>query len=144
MIRNAKAQDSKRIEKLLGDILKLHQDLHPEHFEDKDIKYNQASIEMLIEDETTLLWVHEGEQGVDAYVIAWVEDGVLFVDDLCVDQTIQTQGIGSQLMEALEDYARLHALRGIQLNVWIRNESARRFYDRMGFGVLKEVRFRSI
>ena len=57
----------------------------------------------------------------------------LYIDDLCVDETLRGQHIGRALFEAVKAYARARGCRDLTLNVWTGNEAARRFYESCGF-----------
>ena len=56
----------------------------------------------------------------------------LYIDDLCVDETIRGQHIGKQLYEAVLDFARENGCYNVTLNVWACNEPAMRFYEACG------------
>ena len=56
----------------------------------------------------------------------------LYLDDLCVDETMRGQKIGSILYQAVLDFAREHHCYNVTLNVWSCNESAMRFYEACG------------
>ena len=56
----------------------------------------------------------------------------LYIDDLCVDENCRGQGIATALYRHVTDYARQAGIRDITLNVWCGNDSALRFYEKMG------------
>jgi len=56
----------------------------------------------------------------------------LHVEEFCVDENHHRMGIGSRLMERLEQLAREKGYPRIELDVWSFNESARRFYEASG------------
>ena len=47
--------------------------------------------------------------------------------------------VGTALFSFVKDYARELGCHNITLNVWEGNDSARRFYDAMGFGIQKTL-----
>jgi ribosomal protein S18 acetylase RimI-like enzyme len=49
---------------------------------------------------------------------------------------LQDKGIGSRLMDAALDHPRLKAAEAVYLDVWERNDRARRLYERYGFVVI--------
>ena len=57
----------------------------------------------------------------------------LYIDDLCVDETLRGQHIGRALYDAAVAYAKAHGCYNLTLNVWTGNEAARRFYESCGF-----------
>ena len=56
----------------------------------------------------------------------------LYIDDLCVDETIRGQHIGSSLYQAVLAFAREQGCYNVTLNVWSCNTSAIKFYEAMG------------
>ncbi len=56
----------------------------------------------------------------------------LYIDDLCVDETIRGQHIGKKLYENVLEFARAQGCYNVTLNVWSCNETAMRFYEKCG------------
>lgn len=56
----------------------------------------------------------------------------MFIDDLCADQTQRGQKIGEQLFEYVKAEAKRLGCYEVTLNVWNGNDSAMRFYEKMG------------
>ena len=56
----------------------------------------------------------------------------LYIDDLCVDETLRGKHIGKNLYEAVLIYAKEHDCYNVTLNVWACNTSAMRFYEACG------------
>lgn len=52
---------------------------------------------------------------------------------LSVSPNYRDRGIGTQLMEAAEDYARHHGIRRLELEVFGKNEGAIKLFKRMGY-----------
>jgi len=59
-------------------------------------------------------------------------DGDFYVQGFAVDEDLRGQGIGSALMDAMEQRARTGGSKRLILNVGAKNEGARRLYDRRG------------
>jgi len=59
--------------------------------------------------------------------------GRAYVYDLFIDEPFRGRGLGRKALELIEDDARAAGLRGIDLNVWGRNDVARRLYRSAGF-----------
>lgn len=55
------------------------------------------------------------------------------VEKLVVDRQWRRQGIGGQLMDAAERWAREHGAQGLILDVFAGNEPAQSFYERHGW-----------
>lgn len=62
-------------------------------------------------------------------------DGDFYIQGFAVDEELRGQGVGSVLMDAMEQRARASGSKRLILNVGAKNEAARRFYDRRGFTV---------
>ena len=61
----------------------------------------------------------------------------LYVDDLCVDESMRGRGIGKILYRHVTDYARSEGYYNVTLNVWACNPSAMKFYQSCGLQVQK-------
>lgn len=61
------------------------------------------------------------------------EPGTLLMDGIFVNRTARGLGIGSRLLAAIEDHARLEGLKRIRLDVIDENSRARALYMRRGF-----------
>lgn len=72
---------------------------------------------------------------------------MLLMDGIAVSETVRGKGIGTRLLQAIEDHARRLGKRSIRLDVIDTNPGARRLYERFGFkarktsgvGLLKHV-----
>ena len=63
----------------------------------------------------------------------------LYLDDLCVDETLRGRHIGQALYRYVLDVARENGCDAVTLNVWCLNEGAVRFYEKCGMTPLKVV-----
>jgi len=61
------------------------------------------------------------------------EAGCLLMDGIAVDASARGQGIGTRLLQAVEDHARQLGRTSIRLDVIDTNPGARRLYERFGF-----------
>ena len=64
-----------------------------------------------------------------------IEEGDFYLQFIAVDPETRTSGVGSVLLDALEDQARAHGSTRLSLDVSTNNEVARRFYERHGWDV---------
>ena len=62
-------------------------------------------------------------------------DGDFYIQGFAVDEELRDQGVGSALMDAMEQRARTGGSKRLILNVGAKNEAARRLYDRRGMTV---------
>ena len=56
----------------------------------------------------------------------------LYIDDLCVDETARGRHVGRQLYEYAIAYARANGFYNVTLHVWGGNDTALKFYRKMG------------
>ncbi len=62
-------------------------------------------------------------------------EGDFYIQGFAVSEDLRGQGIGSALMDAMEERARASGAKRLILNVGAKNEGARRFYDRRGMAI---------
>ena len=67
--------------------------------------------------------------------------GQLLMDGIAVRSDYRGHGIGSQLLQELQDYARRNGFANIRLDVIDTNPGARRLYERLGFVAVRTERF---
>ena len=70
------------------------------------------------------------QQVLDSHVLTDIK--TLYIDDLCVDEGCRGTGVGRALYEYILAFAREQGCYNVTLNVWSCNESALRFYEKMG------------
>lgn len=56
----------------------------------------------------------------------------LYIDDLCVDESVRGEHVGSALYHYVVDYAKASGCYNVTLNVWSCNPKAQLFYENMG------------
>ena len=142
MIRKAQIKDIPKIEELLLQVCLVHHDGRPDIFK-VGRKYSNDELNDLIEDESRpiLVCVDENDE-VMGYCFCifqqHVENSVLtdiktlYIDDLCVDESLRGKHIGKELYEAAVALARESGCYNLTLNVWSCNASAMKFYEAQG------------
>ncbi len=143
-IRRAQEKDMDGINRLLMQVLMVHHNGRPDLFQGNNKKkYTDEQLRTIIHDETTpiLTAVDEHDQVLGyAFCIfkQYVNDNILtdiktlYIDDLCVDETLRGQNIGRQLYDEALALARQAGCYNVTLNVWSCNEAAMRFYEKCG------------
>lgn len=148
-VRRAKNSDMERIDDLLSQVLMVHHNGRPDLFKPDCRKYTDDQLLCLIGDETRPIFVAVDEnEYVCGYAFCIVTEQknnniltdmkTLYIDDLCVDEKIRGQHIGSILYEYVKKYAKEIGCYNLTLNVWACNESAMKFYERCGLQVQKK------
>ena len=142
MIRFAKVKDIPKILDLLAQVDLVHHNGRPDIF-NIGTKYNAQELEALMQDKERPILVETDENDmVLGYCFCIFQqhknDSVLtdiktlYIDDLCVDETLRGKHIGSKLFDAAMNLAKENGCYNITLNVWSCNPSALRFYERLG------------
>ena len=142
-IRRAEQKDLEGINKLLNQVLMVHHNGRPDLFKANVKKYNDAQLLDIIADDERPIFVgvDENEQ-VMGYAFCVFEhhkdDNILtpiktlYIDDLCVDETLRGQHVGSKIYEHVLAFAKESGCYNVTLNVWECNPSAKKFYEAMG------------
>lgn len=142
-IRRAKQSDLDGINRLLYQVAGVHHNGRPDLFKGNAKKYNDVQLLAIIADDERPVFVGVDEKDrVMGYAFCMFElhknDEVLtpirtlYIDDLCVDENIRGQHVGSRIYNYVLDFARDSGCYHVTLNVWECNPSARKFYDAMG------------
>ena len=142
-IRRAEEKDMDRINDLLFQVCLVHHKGRPDLFKYGAKKYTDEQLLAIIQDDQRPIFVSEdSDQVVQGYAFCifsqHIDDNILtdiktlYIDDLCVDETLRGQHIGRQLYEAVLDFARTSGCYNVTLNVWSLNSSAMKFYQSLG------------
>ena len=143
IIRRAENKDADKILDLLSQVLEVHAALRPDLFISGTTKYTREELLELFADDTRPIYVGVDEEDqVLGYAFCMLEDQTashatvpfrsLYLDDLCVDQAHRGKHVGEQIFEYVKQEAVRLGCYEITLNVWSGNESAERFYEKMG------------
>ena len=142
-IRRAEQKDLVGINKLLYQVLMVHHNGRPDLFKADVKKYNDEQLLGIIADDERPIFVGVDEED---YVMGYAfcvfehhtDDNMLtpiktlYIDDLCVDETLRGQHVGSRIYEHVLAFAKESGCYNVTLNVWECNPSARKFYEAMG------------
>ena len=142
-IRRAKEQDMDGINDLLQQVCLVHHKGRPDLFKYGAKKYTDDQLRAIIHDDCRPIFTAVDDQGnVLGYAFCvfqqHFDDNILtdiktlYIDDLCVDETIRGQHIGKSLYEHALAFAREKGCYNVTLNVWSLNEAAMKFYQACG------------
>lgn len=73
---------------------------------------------------------------VVGYAVGWVAAEEAELANLAVSETWRDRGLGEELVRAFAEEAGIRGARRLYLEVRVSNAPARRFYERLGFGLL--------
>ncbi|MBR6527442.1 MAG: GNAT family N-acetyltransferase [Lachnospiraceae bacterium] len=142
-IRRATEKDIPGLNRLLEQVLMVHHVGRPDLFKSGAKKYtDEELIEILVDDSRPIfVGVDESEevmgyafcifqQHIGSHILTDIK--TLYIDDLCVDETLRGQHIGRQLYDYVVQFAKESGCYNVTLNVWSCNESAMHFYEKCG------------
>lgn len=145
-IRRAETRDIPGVIKLLEQVLELHAELRPDIFIPGTTKYTPQELEEIFRSDNSPVFVAAGDSGeVAGYAFCVMKRQpfstnmrdftTLYIDDLCVDENVRGQHVGTALFSYVKEYAKSRGCYDVTLNVWEGNDSARKFYEKMGMFV---------
>lgn len=127
---------------LLQQVGEVHHRIRPDLFRAGAQKYDEAALNALLTDPNRPILAAEIEGKLVGYAFCILQvtendpvlcdRKVLYIDDLCVEETLRGQGIAGALYERVLEYARELGCDAVTLNVWCGNENAMKFYEKCG------------
>ena len=147
-IRKAVKKDAKELFLLLETVQALHADGRPDIFKKGASKYSVEHIEEIIENIETPVYalVDENDIPVGYAFCSIINEKetdnlyakkTFYIDDICVKNTLRGQGYGKKLYEYALGKAKEFSCDRLTLNVWHLNQSAVKFYEKLGMNPLK-------
>ena len=147
MVRFARKEDYEAINALRAPVCALHSNGYPALFKPVFAKDHQERVLKMMEDpEQDVLVAEENGQLLGFAMVEYVkreETNSMYavheahIVEIGVDETSQGKGIGTALIQAVKDAAKVRGCRSVQLDVWEFNKSALRFYEKLGFVTLR-------
>ena len=142
-IRRANQSDIPGLHRLLEQVLMVHHVGRPDLFKAGTAKYTDEELCQLLADDSRPIFAAVDETGTmlgycfcvfQQYVGHNIMTDVktLYIDDLCVDENCRGQHVGKALYESVLAFAKDAGCYNVTLNVWSCNESAMKFYEKMG------------
>lgn len=147
MVRFARKEDYEAINALRAPVCALHSNGYPALFKPVFAKDHQERVLKMMEDpEQDVLVAEENGQLLGFTMVEYIkreETNSMYavheahIVEIGVDETSQGKGIGTALIQAVKDAAKVRGCRSVQLDVWEFNKSALRFYEKLGFVTLR-------
>lgn len=142
-------EDFKIVAKLNKTVHELHYELYPYIFNPYDYEAACAYIEQAMKKpENIFLLVEDEENEPQGFLWFEVINGEespfkkahqsLYIHQLSVESGNQGKGYGTALMNAVYDEAVTRRIEWVELDYWIKNVGAARFYDKHGFKAYRE------
>jgi len=141
-IRLANNSDIPGMIELLKQVGEVHHVIRPDLFRGGAQKYSESDLAELLKDENRPIFVGVEADRMLGYCFCIIEEvkdnpvlrdvKELYIDDLCVDETIRGKHVGSKLYDHVCAYAKSIGCKTVTLNVWCGNDSAMAFYKSRG------------
>ena len=143
MIRRAEQKDIPELLRLLLQVNNVHAAGRPDLFRKDCRKYGAAELEEILRDGGKPVFVMTGDgDRIKGYAFTerqrhqgennQTDRVTLYIDDICVDESVRGQGVGKALFAHVTAYARDMGCHNLTLNVWCLNPGAMKFYEAMG------------
>ena len=133
-IRTAVPADERRIRELFVEMLRTI-------YGTDDVKeYDDGALDRFWTGNEDRVYVAEDHDVVAFLSVEVHHDmgGYISLDDFSVTEAYRSKGIGSELIRAAESYAKEIGMPVVILHVEKTNQSAMRFYERMGYSVIRD------
>lgn len=147
-IRNVELSDLDLIIPLSCVVSRMHADAYPDIYKSISIDAANSILTPKLTDPTVIFRLAEVESNVLGYYFAeirYVEESDLlmtyrfiYLAEIMVSPDSQGSGIGQALLADLKNMARVRKIDRIDLDVSGFNTTARNFFKRQGFGLLRE------
>ena len=141
-IRFACEKDIPQMLDLLLQVGEVHHQIRPDLFRAGAQKYDEAALQRLLKnpDRPILAAEVDGKMVGYAFCILQItkddpvlcDRRVLYIDDLCVDESHRGRGIAGALYRRSLELAKELSCDAVTLNVWWGNDNALRFYENCG------------
>ena len=141
-IRFACENDIPQMLDLLLQVGEVHHQARPDLFRAGAQKYDEPALKRLLADPSRPILAAEidGKMMGYAFCILQITKNdpvlcdrkVLYIDDLCVDQSVRGAGVAQALYARAIEYAKEIGCDALTLNVWCGNDRAMRFYEKCG------------
>ena len=142
-IRFAAEKDIPQMIDLLRQVGEVHHQIRPDLFRAGAQKYDEAALKRLLSDPDRPIIAGVVEDKMVGYAFCILQEikndpvlcdrKTLYIDDLCVDETVRGGGVAKAIYQGVLDYARSIGCDAVTLNVRCGNDRALHFYEKCGF-----------
>ena len=154
-IRLATIEDAAAIARQTADVQRLHHDALPDMFKmpAADL-FPPQKLAALIHDPNSVVAVAEMDGTVIGHIYGALvkraesefheASAALYIHQIGIDADVRRQGVGTALMEFIQDKARALGLTAMQVDHWAFNTRAASFFAACGFSPVKVTMRRSL
>ena len=110
----------------------------------KNIIDKEDYIFLLIEDENEPVgyaWIELKNYAENPFKLA---RKFVYVHQISISSHVRSNGNGTMLMAEIEAIARKNGITTIELDYWVNNEGAKRFYEKQDYAVYREFVYKNI
>ncbi len=139
MIRPLTVADYPAVDRLMGQLHRLHVEGRPDLYLPLEHPYTQSEYELLLEKPQFLALCAEVDDtvvGITTVTLrpksGMVDFPTAYLNELVVAEQYQHRGIAAALYKAISSEAKVKGARRLDLMVWDFNESAKAFYEKLG------------
>ncbi len=151
-IRDVNNSDYSKLNKLYMQVDELHSKEHPKVFKGpisnvRSREYIQNIIEnpkhtlLVATLNNEIIGLAKAEIETASNFPLFVQRRWMLIGTIIVDEEHRGKGIGQMLLDHLKDWALQNEVFEVELTVYAFNESAKRFYEKNGFTVIKQKMF---
>ena len=146
-VRFAEEKDLPRVNELRRQVNELHVQGKPEVFKPGFCPELRDYVQVVFADENKKIAVAEREGRIVGFAvlnhITRPENPFMFardfldIDEFGVDEACRRQGVATELVAFIRDWAKAQGYKRIELNMWEFNQSALAFYEAAGFATFR-------
>ena len=144
MIRFAEKSDVEQIARLFQQLHERHYRLRDDYYNKPDFEFYFNVVEQTINTQSELKYVVSCENDIiNGYIQFCIKDysesltkkhyKKCLVEQIAVDEKYHRQGVGTELIAFIRNYAIDNNCNSIELSVWYENYDAVEFYSAIGF-----------
>ncbi|QDP41151.1 GNAT family N-acetyltransferase [Radiobacillus deserti] len=147
-------KDYELLAKLNKPVHDLHHSLYPEYFEEYDYDVIKDTFKNQIDKDNFIFLILEDEG--EAVGFAWVEIRdydrypykdtyqSVYVHQISINSEKRHSGYGTFLMDHIYQIAKDHNIDLVELDYWVKNSNAAKFYQKHGFELFREMVFKKL
>ena len=142
MLQLARPEDRAAIEGLAQQVHALHVQWRPDIYAPAEELWSQERFDAAVAERQ--LFAAKVEDKVVGYIsfktriydmVGHTRRKVLLIDEICVDETLRNQGIGTEMMIEARAIGKACGCTDMQLGVYPQNNEALAFYQKCGFRI---------
>jgi len=147
MLEKAFIQDFEKINAIAREVHKQHIDYRPDIFKHVKHPISKDYFDVLLSKGSLFVCRHNKE--IIGYAVLFIKERdveplhkskVLVLEQIAINQTNRSQGIGTKMMNEILEHAKENLCTGIELTVSPENLDAVRFYEKFGMTV-KSIKY---